>query len=129
MTINDHYLFYSDIRRIKIYLAKIKSTVTWSSPLYKNIHYLTVQMPTIPYSSLWNQLLKTSKKNLSSFSLIQIEFFFFLLVTFHQTTDDDDAQQNVTYLSHFVHLPNINVLEFASESSVHQWKSIQLILQ
>ncbi|CAF5036097.1 unnamed protein product [Rotaria sp. Silwood1] len=67
-------------------------------------------MPIIPYSSLWNKLLNT--------------------VIFRQTTDDDDnAQQNVTYLSYFVHLPNITELEFGSEFCIYQCKSIQFILQ
>ncbi|CAF5104099.1 unnamed protein product, partial [Rotaria sp. Silwood1] len=47
-----------------------------------------------------------------------------------QTTDDDaNAQQNVTYLSYFVHIPNITELEFASEFCIYQCKSIQFILQ
>jgi len=72
-TINDHHLFYSDIRYLIIYLTKTIPTVTWSSPLYKKINYLFVQMPIRPYPSLWNNLLNTGKKNRSLFSFIQTE--------------------------------------------------------
>ncbi|CAF3362885.1 unnamed protein product [Rotaria sp. Silwood1] len=41
---------------------------------------------------------------------------FIYLVNFRQTDDDDndDAQENVTYLSYFVHLPNITQIEFGT---------------
>ncbi|CAF4918817.1 unnamed protein product [Rotaria sp. Silwood1] len=77
-------------------------------------------MSIIPYSSLWNKLLNTD----------EFDNRIFHFVIFRQTTDDDaNAQQNVTYLSYFVHIPNITELEFASEFCIYQCKSIQFILQ
>ncbi len=44
-------------------------------------------------------------------------------------TTDDNAQQNLTYLSRFVHLPNVTKIEFGSTYDVDQWKDIQCILK
>ena len=52
------------------------------------------------------------------------------LVNFRQTNDnDDDTEESITYLSHFVHLPNIIELEFVSTTDISQWKDIHFILK
>ncbi len=64
-TTNDHYIFYLDITKLRIYLIMQIPTVTWSSSsLFQQIKYLIIQMPTIDLS-LWNNLLNMGKKNKS----------------------------------------------------------------
>jgi hypothetical protein len=63
-TINDHYLFYSNITNLGIYMGMKTPTITWSSPLFQHIIYLTIQIP-IRCSSLWNNLLNMGKENKS----------------------------------------------------------------
>ncbi|CAF1326824.1 unnamed protein product [Rotaria sordida] len=46
-----------------------------------------------------------------------------------QSNDNDDLQQCVTYLSHVVHLPNVNQIGFQSYADTSRWKDIQFILQ
>ncbi|CAF1460517.1 unnamed protein product [Rotaria sp. Silwood1] len=46
-----------------------------------------------------------------------------------QSNDNDDSQQCVTYLSHVVHLLNVNQIGFQSYSDTSGWKDIQFILQ
>jgi hypothetical protein len=77
-TINNHHLFYSDKRYLKICLTKTRPPVTWSSPLYKKIEYLFIEMPIISYSSLWNKLLNNGKKNLSLFCIYSNRIIHFI---------------------------------------------------
>ncbi len=63
-TTNDHYLFYSNVTNLGIYMGKKLPTITWSSPLFQQINYLIVRIPRI-HSSLWNNLLNMGKKNKS----------------------------------------------------------------
>ncbi len=58
-----------------------------------------------------------------------MNFDFILLVNSHQTNDNHDIQQSVTYLSHFIHLPNVILIEFQSKSDLPQWEYIQFILE
>ncbi len=76
-TANDHYLFYSNITNLGIYMGMKTPTITWSSPLFQQINYLIVRMLRI-HSSLWNNLLNMGKTN-KFYSLIQSESFAFLL--------------------------------------------------
>jgi hypothetical protein len=36
-TIDDHHLFYPDIKRFRIYISEKTPTITWSSSLYHHI--------------------------------------------------------------------------------------------
>ncbi|CAF3114786.1 unnamed protein product [Rotaria sp. Silwood2] len=111
MTTNDHHLFYSEVKDLRIYLTTIRPTITWYFPLFKQIVYLTIQMPII-HSSLWNNLLN--------------------IINFRQTNDsnnNDDAEQCIIYPSHFVYLPNVIQIEFHSMVDVSRWRDIQFILQ
>ncbi|CAF2104816.1 unnamed protein product [Rotaria magnacalcarata] len=107
-TIDDHYSFYSDITQLKLYIQNKKSNVTCSSPLFQNVTNLLVEMPIIK-SSWWNNL--------------------FNIVYFQQTTNDNNAQENLSYLSKFVHLTNITTLEFPSAFHVSRWKDTEFILK
>jgi hypothetical protein len=126
-TINDNHLFHLNIKDLSIYLTKTRPTITWSSPIYKNIDNLHIHIPIIYYPSLWNKLLNNGKKNLFKENNSLIYFFF--LVIFRQTTDDDEVQQYVTYLSYFVDLSHVILLDFAPTVSIYQWKTIQFIIQ
>ncbi|CAF5104525.1 unnamed protein product, partial [Rotaria sp. Silwood1] len=46
-----------------------------------------------------------------------------------QSNDNDVSQQYGTYLSHIVHLPNVNQINFESCVYAGLWKDIQFILQ
>ncbi|CAF1323948.1 unnamed protein product [Rotaria sp. Silwood1] len=51
------------------------------------------------------------------------------LVNCIQSNDNDVSQQYGTYLSHIVHLPNVNQINFESCVYAGLWKDIQFILQ
>ncbi|CAF0975909.1 unnamed protein product, partial [Rotaria sordida] len=59
---------------------------------------------------------------------VRIIFNIILLLNFHQISDDD-AQEDIIYLSNFVHLPTIVQIEFGSSFNTYRWKHAQLILQ
>jgi len=73
-SINDHCLFYSNEKNLRIYMTEQRSTVTWSSPLFKQITDLVVYIPKIP-STLWNNLLNIGKNKISLLSIKIIYFF------------------------------------------------------
>ncbi|CAF3809115.1 unnamed protein product, partial [Rotaria sp. Silwood1] len=51
------------------------------------------------------------------------------LVNFQRATDDkNNAQENLNYLSCFIHLPNVTKIEFQSTFDINRWKDIELIL-
>ncbi|CAF4509431.1 unnamed protein product [Rotaria sp. Silwood2] len=107
-TIDDHYLFYVNETDLRIYitLTSERSPITWSSPLFQQIKYLRFELPIVP-SSLLNSLLD--------------------IVNFHQISDDD-VQEDVIYLSNFVHLPTIHQIEFGSSFNKYRWKHAQFVL-
>lgn len=107
-TINDHHVFYSNEKDLRINMTTIKPTITWSSSLFQQVNYLFVHNPN-KRLSLWKNLLNFRQTN--------------------DNDDDDDAKENVTYLSHFVELPNITELEFVSTFDISRWKDIQCILK
>ncbi|CAF4713874.1 unnamed protein product, partial [Rotaria sp. Silwood1] len=45
------------------------------------------------------------------------------------TNDNNNAQQNLTYLSHFVHLLYVTELEFRSTFHFNRWEDIQFMLE
>ncbi|CAF4953276.1 unnamed protein product [Rotaria sp. Silwood1] len=107
-TRDDHYSFYSDIEDIELYITNERSNVTWSSPLFQHITYLVIEMSIIK-SSWWNYLSN--------------------IVNFQRATDDkNNAQENLNYLSCFIHLPNVTKIEFQSTFDINRWKDIELIL-
>ncbi|CAF4383235.1 unnamed protein product [Rotaria sp. Silwood2] len=108
-TIDDHYLFYVNETDLRIYitLTSERSPITWSSPLFQQIKYLRLELPIVP-SSLLNSLLD--------------------IVNFHQISDDD-VQEDVIYLSNFVHLPTIHQIEFGSSFNKYRWKHAQFVLE
>ncbi|CAF1236523.1 unnamed protein product [Rotaria sordida] len=59
------------------------------------------------------------------------KFFFGRSVNFNEMNDDNiDVKKSVTYLSHFVHLPNITELEISSKNyDLSRWYDIEIILQ
>ncbi|CAF1507867.1 unnamed protein product [Rotaria sp. Silwood1] len=53
-----------------------------------------------------------------------------LTLNFRRTTNDNNnAQQNLTYLSHFVHLLYVTELEFRSTFHFNRWEDIQFMLE
>jgi len=46
-----------------------------------------------------------------------------------QSNDKDVSQQYSPYLSHIVHLPNVNQIKFEPFLYPIEWKDIQFILQ
>jgi hypothetical protein len=58
-TTNDHYLYYSDTKYLKLYMDKITPTIT-SVPLFQHIKYLVICY--YPYASRSNNSLNTGKK-------------------------------------------------------------------
>ncbi|CAF2827492.1 unnamed protein product [Rotaria sp. Silwood2] len=108
-TIDDHHLFYIGETELRIYITSTseRSPITWSSPLFQQIKYLRLELPIVS-SSLMNSLLD--------------------MVNFHQISDDD-VQEDVIYLSNFVHLSTINQIEFGSSFNKYHWKHAQFILQ
>ncbi|CAF4299213.1 unnamed protein product, partial [Rotaria sordida] len=97
-TIDDHYLFYVNETDLRIYITSERLTITCSSPLFQQIKYLRLELP-IVCSSLLNSLLA--------------------IVNFHQISDDD-AQEDIIYLSNFVHLPTIVQIEFGSSFNTYR---------
>ena len=59
-TINDHHVFYSNEKDLRINMTEIEPTITWSSPLFQQVSNLAIQMP-IKCLSLWNNLLDICK--------------------------------------------------------------------
>ncbi|CAF3626616.1 unnamed protein product [Rotaria sp. Silwood1] len=67
---------------------------------------------------------------LSTFVICDIRSIAYILrLNSVQSNDNDDSQQCVTYLSHVVHLLNVNQIGFQSYSDTSGWKDIQFILQ
>ena len=64
--VNDHYLFYSDIRKLRIRMTKEKPKDTCFSSLFQQIDYLIIEMPIIRFT-FWNYLLNISKNNRDKF--------------------------------------------------------------
>jgi hypothetical protein len=62
-SINDHSLFYTNEKKLRTYLTKKRSIVTWSSPLFQQVTSLIVYLPLIP-SSLWNNLINIGKNKI-----------------------------------------------------------------
>ncbi|CAF4923157.1 unnamed protein product, partial [Rotaria socialis] len=81
-TTNDHYLYYSDIKILKLNMTKITPKTARSFPLFQHINSLVIDMRT--KHSSWD-------KSLS-------------FVNWVQSNDNDDEQQYVAYLSNIVHL-------------------------
>ncbi len=61
-TTDDHYLFYPGVYKFRIYIAKKRPTITWSTPLYQHIQHLTIEISSC--SSIWNRLLNIGKNNI-----------------------------------------------------------------
>ncbi|CAF1026271.1 unnamed protein product [Rotaria sordida] len=51
------------------------------------------------------------------------------LLNYVQSIDNGRSQERVTYLSRFVHLANVNEINFQSDGDISRWKDIQFILQ
>jgi hypothetical protein len=79
--IDDHYLFYVNERDLRIYITSERPTVTYSSPLFQQIRYLKLELPTIS-SSLLNKLLDIGKKNISLILICSIRIIYFLYKSF-----------------------------------------------
>ncbi|CAF1452786.1 unnamed protein product, partial [Adineta steineri] len=111
-TRDNHYLFYTHLKDLTIFVQNKRENITWSSSLFQHITYLVVTTP-VRNLSWWNSL--------------------FNIVNFHQILnvhdDDKDAQQMVTCLSRMVSLYNVTKLEFRSMFHISIWKHIQYILQ
>ncbi|CAM2721571.1 unnamed protein product, partial [Rotaria socialis] len=89
-TTNDHYLYYSDIKILKLNMTKITPKTARSFPLFQHINSLVIDMRT--KHSSWD-------KSLS-------------FVNWVQSNDNDDEQQYVAYLSNIVHLSNVTKINF-----------------
>jgi hypothetical protein len=61
-TTDDHYLFFQGVSQFRIYIAKKRATISWSSPLYQHIKDLTIEISF--YSSILNSLLNIGKNNI-----------------------------------------------------------------
>ncbi|CAF3917585.1 unnamed protein product [Rotaria sordida] len=92
---------------LQLNMGKMTPRIT-SFPLFQHIKCLVIYMPIILSSSSNNSL---------------------NIVNSVQSNDNDDLQQCVTYLSHVVHLPNVNQIGFQSYADTSRWKDIQFILQ
>ncbi|CAF3687002.1 unnamed protein product [Rotaria sp. Silwood1] len=67
---------------------------------------------------------------LSTFVICDIRSIAYILrLNSVQSNDNDDSQQCVTYLSHVVHLLNVNQIGFQSYADTSGWQDIQFILQ
>jgi hypothetical protein len=71
MATNDHYLFYPDLKKFRIFITKKRPTISWSSSLYPQINYLIIEIQR--NLSIWNSLLNISKKYICIILFIQSE--------------------------------------------------------
>ncbi|CAF3997034.1 unnamed protein product, partial [Rotaria sp. Silwood2] len=108
-TTNDHYLYYSDTKYLKLDVEKITPRIGSCVPLFQHIKYLVIYYYPIAYLTWWNSSLNIGKCV--------------------QSNDNDVSQQYGTYLSHIVHLPNVNQIKFEPGIDAGEWKDIQFILQ
>ncbi|CAF0827827.1 unnamed protein product [Rotaria sordida] len=106
-TTNDHYLYYSDIKDLKLKMMNIEPIIT-SFPLFQHINSLVIVLPKM-FPRLSNNGLN--------------------IVNYVQSIDNGRSQERVTYLSRFVHLANVNEINFQSDGDISRWKDIQFILQ
>jgi hypothetical protein len=65
-TTNDHYLYYSDIKYLKLNMTKITPRIMSSFPLLQHINTLIINMPI----SSSNNSLNIGKKNIFDFYYI-----------------------------------------------------------
>ncbi|CAF3441635.1 unnamed protein product [Rotaria socialis] len=106
-TTNDHYLYYSDIKILKLNMTKITPKTARSFPLFQHINSLVIDMRT--KHSSWD-------KSLS-------------FVNWVQSNDNDDEQQYVAYLSNIVHLSNVTKINFETNVDPSGSADIKFILQ
>ncbi|CAF1573938.1 unnamed protein product, partial [Adineta steineri] len=102
-----HYLFYKNKIDLRLYMTSERPTITYSSPLFQQIKFFTLEMSKIPSTWLNN---------------------FLDIVNFHETSDDD-AEEIVTYLSNWIYLSKLVEMKFGSSFDIYRWKYVQFILQ
>jgi len=139
-TKNDHHLFYSNIEDLTLYITEQQPTITWSSPLFRQITNLTIEMPMIS-SSIWHNLLNIGKKNIFSllylsklFDIDELCFEIFeniliVLANYGAVNDDNDTQEIIPHIKQFVYLHNITHIKFESMIHISRWIDVRLILQ
>ncbi|CAF4764962.1 unnamed protein product [Rotaria sp. Silwood1] len=107
-TTNDHYLYFTDTKYLKLEMGEIIPNIN-SVPLFQHIKYLVVYY----YPELYVTYLNTSLD----------------IVNPLQLKKDYVSPEYIPYLSHIVHLLNVNQIKFDPCIYVGQWKDIRFILQ
>jgi hypothetical protein len=69
MTTKDNYVFYDDIKILRMCMMKRRPTITWSFPLFQQVNHLIIQIPRS--YSIWKNLLNISKNNLFFFIMFE----------------------------------------------------------
>ncbi|CAF3107367.1 unnamed protein product [Rotaria sp. Silwood2] len=107
-TTNDHYLYFTDTKYLKLEMGEVIPNIN-SVPLFQHIKYLVIGY----YPEAYITFLNTSLD----------------IVNPMQLTEDYVSPDYIPYLSHIVHLLNVNQIKFDPHIYVGEWKDIRFILQ